>query len=342
MEEKRLLVYECYYPANQAESDRVFLFKYHDSIYVEIEKISGLETIESRILLPEELIKNEKVQVLKLLNHIKEQSIPIHYFHSSCIDKNEYIDIKNFILFTSQDNKTNKSRLKGDLIEKTKPKFAPSLEWDVDLVFCIDNSENMKEHIDRVKEWIPEIIDRYANACPLNIYGIRNFKARLIVFNDYRLNSESAILTTDFFDLKNDKNLFLKVLKSIEIQPGATKSVCGLEALTYAAYSKWSEYFKRRRYIWVFSNSNTNSIGNNEVVDFYPKGVPKSAEEFIYSWKHLNDNYTIWFMTPYEEHWNMAIDNLQSICFPSAAGEGLKEDNISYEELFGAIVLGFD
>ncbi|MBE7018870.1 MAG: VWA domain-containing protein [Ruminococcaceae bacterium] len=232
--------------------------------------------------------------------------------------------------------------LKGKLIKGKKSGFSLQKGYDVDLVFCIDNSENMKNHLDRVKEWIPEIITRYTNSSPLSIYGIGNYRARLIIFNSYELQKDDTILVTDFIDLKNAKEFFLKTLNGIEIQPGTTENVCGLEALTYAAHSKWSENYKKRRYIWVFSNSNTNQIGDDNVRIYYRKGIPKSTEEFINRWNYMDKNYTILFMTPYEKHWDTAIDNLQGICYPSVAGEGVKEDDSTYQELFGEVALGFD
>lgn len=104
MKKNRLLIFECCYPANKAEIDRVYLHKGRDDIYVVVYRISGLETIESRIPLPPKLIKNGKVHVIKLLNYIKEQSLPIHNFSILDIPENSYIDIKKFTLFTLQDD----------------------------------------------------------------------------------------------------------------------------------------------------------------------------------------------------------------------------------------------
>ena len=349
--EMSLRVFLAVMPANQRETDEIYLFKTSGHIDFEVVYVSGLKEQKTRRELPTELIEKDKVYISKLLNYIKEQAIPMHNYSVPYFMQNDYVDIEKFEIVkenkantvTSQSsNIADNLKFKGDLARKTEPKTPYKMGYDVDLVFCIDNSENMVEHLDGVKKWIPEIIERYTNCCPLNVYGIRNYRARLITFNDYRVNRDTAIQLTDFFDLKNEKERFLRALNCVKIQPGYAESVCGFEALTYAARSKWSEEYRKRRYIWVFSNSDANSIEAPEIIPLRQKGLPKSLEEFEAHWRPLNDNYAIWLMTPDTKHWKIICENFNCLCFPSAAGEGLREDKISFNECFGDVYLGFD
>ncbi len=198
--------------------------------------------------------------------------------------------------------------------------------YDVDLVFCIDTSESMEAHIDRVKKLIPKWCDRYTRFYNMCGRRIRSVRARIITFCDYRLNSDKAVLLTDFFDLKCEKEEFLKTLESVEIQPGHVESVCGLEALSYAFCSDWSDKDRRRGNIILFSNSEPNGLADLDVSVFHPKGIPSSIQELQKRWDNLGFRYVISLMTPDKGYWEFIARNFVNILhLPSSAGEEMTE-----------------
>lgn len=234
----------------------------------------------------------------------------------------------------------------SDRVDESAEEKAKHSNWpkyNIDLVYCIDVTTNMAEHIDRVKkelcEW-PQLILQTAEEMG---HSINQMRIRLICYSDYLTDGEKAIMVTDFFDYAKQKADYESVVAGINLHGGLGYRKCGLEALAYAFRSDWDEEpgYKHIKNITFWTNGGTRALGLS--LPSYPAKMPESVEELKALWHEVRTQHkglcSLVLFAPDMDSWaKMAREWEYCILFPSDAGKGL--DDRTRGEIVQAIIEG--
>jgi hypothetical protein len=221
------------------------------------------------------------------------------------------------------------------------------VSYNVDLVFCIDATASMDGLIDMVKQHALSFHQDLADAMSKKKKSINQLRIRIIAFRDYKFDGRDAMLTTDFFNLPQDKDLFERCIRGIEAAGGGDDPEDGLEALAYAIRSHWCEGgvgVKRRQVIVVWTDASTHELGFGWDEETYPREYMVRDFNVLTSWggdaseNGFMDNNAkrLLLYAPDQPYWNTISANWDNVLhFPSEAGQGL--DEVSYSEIIDTI-----
>ena len=222
------------------------------------------------------------------------------------------------------------------------------MDYTVDMVFVIDATGSMEDTTGAQKRII-NIVKENA----LNFYGdfikmmdekskhVRQLRVRIVAFRDYIADGENAMMMTDFFLLPQQADIFEQCINSINAFGGGDIPEDGLEALSYAIRSDWTqEGAKRRQVIVVWTDACTHDLGYGASSPYYPSGLPTSMAELTDWWDnetYIHPNYKrLVIFAPDEPGWNHISQNWDNVIhFPSTAGNGLAERN--YKDILNVL-----
>lgn len=220
------------------------------------------------------------------------------------------------------------------------------LEYNVDIVFCIDATGSMGPLLDMVKENALTFYRDLMNEMSQKGKNIDRIRARIVAFRDYMADGKNAMLTTDFYDLKEESDRFDAVIRSLHPEGGGDEPEDALEALAYAIKSKWTKGGdKRRHLIVVWSDASTHPIGYSAAAMNYPRKMVKTFDELTNMWDGdaksggLMDSNAkrLLIFAPEAEYWTDIAETWDNVIhFPSEAGSGL--DRLSYQEILAQII----
>lgn len=218
----------------------------------------------------------------------------------------------------------------GESEEKSTDRDTP---FHVDIAYCVDVTDNMKDLLDKVKEDMKAIPDKIIRELNSRSYSNITIRVRLISFTDYLTVWNNAVSLTDFFDLKTEKEAAWKVIDSLKTRGGFGGKKSGLEALAFAIRSKWTwSEGQRRHIIVVWSNGGTRDLGLS--LPSYPEKMAKDFAELSSWW---NDDAgtgmnagtkRLVILAPNENGWKDIIEKWDNaVMCASAAGLGMDEES---------------
>lgn len=230
----------------------------------------------------------------------------------------------------------------------TQGSYGQSMDYTVDMVFCIDATGSMEDVtgakikiINMVKQNAINFYSDFNNIMAGKGKKVRQLRVRIVAFRDYMADGEYAMMVTDFFQLPQQAAEFEACVNSIHADGGGDIPEDGLEALAYAIKSKWTaEGAKKRQVIVVWTDADTHNLGYGRNSRFYPKGMPADLGELSDWWDDpgllkQNEKRLVLF-APDEGNWKYISDNWNLTWhIPSAAGNGLAEQN--YSEILNLI-----
>ncbi len=219
------------------------------------------------------------------------------------------------------------------------------MKYNVDLAFCIDATGSMGPVIDRVKKNALNFYKDVMDSMEEKHKSINTLRVRIIMFRDYYADHDNAMMTTDFFTLPEEADLFREAIDSIEPSGGGDEPEDGLEALGYAIRSDWSnEGIKNRSVIVVWTDASTHPIGYASDEPNYPRGMARSFSELTEWWgdeqiesPYIKDNAKrLILFAPAKPYWTDISRSWNRVLhYPSKAGKGLEE--VTYMEIINAI-----
>lgn len=230
----------------------------------------------------------------------------------------------------------------------TQGRYGQSMDYTVDMVFCIDATGSMEDFtgshtkiINMVKQNAINFYSDFKNIMAEKDKKVRQLRVRIVAFRDYIADGEYAMMVTDFFQLPQQASEFEACINSIHADGGGDVPEDGLEALAYAIKSKWTtEGAKKRQVIVVWTDADTHALGHGSKSRFYPKGMPDDLGELSDWWDDpalmkQNEKRLVLF-APDEGNWSYISDNWNLTWhIPSVAGNGLAEQ--SYSEILDLI-----
>ena len=223
-------------------------------------------------------------------------------------------------------------------------RYGKSMDYTVDMVFCIDATGSMedvtgsrKKIINMVKENALNFYQDFNRVMAEKGKHVRQLRVRVVAFRDYLADEEYGMTATDFFLLPQQAAEFEECINSIHADGGGDIPEDGMEALAYAIKSDWTdEGARKRKAIVVWTDADAHDIGFSGSSPFYPKGMPSSMSELNDWWDDpallkQNEKRLVLF-APDEGNWKYISENWNLTWhIPSVAGNGLAEQ--SYDEI---------
>ena len=226
--------------------------------------------------------------------------------------------------------------------------YGQSMDYTVDMVFCIDATGSMEDFsgshtkiINMVKQNAINFYTDFNNIMTGKGKKVRQLRVRIVAFRDYMADGEYAMMVTDFFQLPQQSKEFEACINSIRADGGGDIPEDGLEALAYAIKSKWTtEGAKKRQVIVVWTDAGAHDLGFGRKSPYYPKGMPSNLSELSDWWDDpalmKQDERRLVLFAPDDGNWKYISDNWDLTWhIPSAAGNGLAEQN--YSEILNLI-----
>lgn len=208
------------------------------------------------------------------------------------------------------------------------------MTYNVDLVFCIDATGSMQNVLDMVKANALNFYNDVSASMSAKQKSINKFRIRLVIFRDFLADNEDAIITSDFYTLPEQTDVFQQCVSAIRAFGGGDDPEDGLEALAYAIRSPWDEEgVKRRHVIVVWTDAATHPLGYGASAPNYPSYMAKSFAELSDWWGDAQNSGFIdqnakrlLLFAPAAEYWTTVIENWDNtLQFESIAGQGLQE-----------------
>jgi hypothetical protein len=213
--------------------------------------------------------------------------------------------------------------------------YNTSLNYAVDLVFCIDVTGSMAPVIDTVKDGALSFHKRLEDAMATKGKAISQLRLRVIAFRDFGDNASDAIEASDFWRIPEQAADFETFVRRLRASGGGDEPESGLEALALAINSPWERGLDRRRHIIaVFTDASGHPLGVGREAAGYPAGLPATADDLADAWGHTTSQTAVMenaakrllLFAPDTTPWNIiAADWNNTVYFPSNAGAGLED-----------------
>lgn len=215
------------------------------------------------------------------------------------------------------------------------------LNYNVDIVLCIDATGSMQPHIDRVKDHALKLHSDIIDALKVVKKPISQIRVRVIAFRDYYADTE-AMISSPFYKLPDQAVEFKNFVSGIVANGGADDPESGYEALALAMKSDWlKEGGKRRQIVVLFTDAAAHPLEKKPKPAGYPAGIPCSFDEMTSLWQgqsspmHQTFKRLILF-APDDKSWNDISENWNLVVHHAAtAAEGLAD--IDYKTILAAI-----
>ena len=218
------------------------------------------------------------------------------------------------------------------------------IEYNVDIVMCIDATGSMGHLLDTVKNNALRFYRDLTTAMDEKGKPINELRVRVIAFRDYLADGNDAMLATDFFLLPEADRDFEALLSGIRPFGGGDDPEDGLEALAYAIKSKWTTGGNKRRHIIiVWSDDATHALGFGASAPNYPRKMARDFDELTEWWGDTsqtgimdNNAKRLLIYAPNKEYWSTISETWDNVIhYESEAGRGL--EGVEYQDILGAI-----
>ena len=218
-----------------------------------------------------------------------------------------------------------------------------SMQYNVDLVFCIDSTGSMAHIIDMVKQRALSLYGDIRRDLESKRKFINQLRVRIISFRDYLADGENAMLTSDFFTLPQDEASLQECVNHITASGGGDAPEDGLEALAYAMRSKWvTTGIKKRHVIVLWSDAPTHDLGFGASSPYYPARMPADFDHLSQWW---NDEQSggqmdchakrLILFAPDAPSWNRISATWDQVIHVRTVSEGLTE--IDYQQVLDVV-----
>jgi hypothetical protein len=221
-----------------------------------------------------------------------------------------------------------------------------SLQYAVDIVFCIDVTGSMNPVMNQVKEGALTFHKRLEDSMSEKDKAISKLRLRVVAYRDFRDNAADAIEQSPFFAIPDEVGDFESFVSRLKPGGGGDEPESGLEALAVALASDWERGLDRRRHIVaLFTDASAHPLGVGREASTYPQAAPGTIDDLMEMWGYggsqsaamENAAKRLLLFAPDTEPWNMiAADWNNTVYLPSRAGEGLEEYELT--EIIDTIV----
>lgn len=219
------------------------------------------------------------------------------------------------------------------------------LNYNVDIVMCIDCTGSMGGLLDNVKNNALKFYPDLKESCAKKDKEISELRIKVIAFRDFNADGDNALNETEFFRIPEQEDDFRHFINGLSPRGGGDEPENGLEALALAMKSDWTTGGdKRRHVIVVWSDASTHPletpITKNE---YYPQDMPANLDELTNWWEDEQSGVMpsrtakrLVIFAPDASAWTeIGLNWANTIHHPAKAGEGLTD--VDYETIMATI-----
>ena len=109
------------------------------------------------------------------------------------------------------------------------------MNYNVDMVFCIDTTGSMYPVLNMVKQNALNFYNDVTKVMTEKAKKIHQLRVRVVAYRDYLADGNTAMRVTDFFNLPEQSAEFEQCVRSLEADGGGDEPEDGLEALALIA-----------------------------------------------------------------------------------------------------------
>ena len=226
--------------------------------------------------------------------------------------------------------------------------MSQGIQYNVDIVFCIDVTGSMSPVIDLVKEKVRKFPHDLKDNLDKKGKIANNVRIRVVAFRDFgNDNSADAMQASEFFlvEPSTDMAKFESFVNGLSASGGGDEPESALEALSIAQASNWThEGDKQRHVIVMFTDATAHKLESRvgEVTGPFKDQVVTSMDELFGRWEGSQtvrlkkDCRRLLIFGPDAYPWNEIADAWgQTVFLPSQAGKGLED--VDYETILTTI-----
>lgn len=219
------------------------------------------------------------------------------------------------------------------------------LNYNVDIVMCIDCTGSMGDLLESVKANALKFYPDLKEACAKKDKEISELRIKVVAFRDFNADRDNALETTDFFSIPAQEDEFKRFIGHLTPRGGGDEPENGLEALALAMKSDWTTGGdKRRHVIVVWTDASTHPLENPITKnDYYPQDMPKNLDELTNWWEDEQSGIMpsrtakrLVIFAPDASSWtDIGLNWGNTIHHPAKAGLGLSD--VDYETILATI-----
>ena len=219
------------------------------------------------------------------------------------------------------------------------------LQYNVDIVMCIDCTGSMGDLLDTVKSNALKFYPDLKAKCDAKGKEIAELRIRVIGFRDFFADKENAIQDSGFFCIPAQEAEFKSFVNKLQPMGGGDEPENGLEALAMAINSDWTTGGDRRRHVVVvWSDASTHPVGLEKCKnEHYPQNMPADFDELTNWWddeqggKMQKSAKRLVLFAPDASAWSeIGINWNNAIHHTAKAGSGLED--VDYDTILATIV----
>ena len=193
----------------------------------------------------------------------------------------------------------------------------------IDIVFCIDASSSMQNVMEKVKHAVIEFPRIVWEAFEERAKYVDKIRTKVITFRDFKFDKD-ALVSSPFYTFPEEEEEFRQCVNGIEAVGGGDEPENGLEALSEAMNSEWTQEGNLRRHIIVLFTDASAVEFEDSKKDHpqYPAIVPANLAELQDWWEEGTPNGSLQnlarrliLFAPEVEPWYMAVAVWNLTCY---------------------------
>ena len=206
------------------------------------------------------------------------------------------------------------------------------MDYNVDIVMCIDATGSMASIIEDVKRNALSFYQKFVDEMEAKSKSVQQLRIKVIAFRDYGVDSEPMV-ESKFFVLDEESEEFHDFVNAIEASGGGDEPENSLEALSLAINSDWVKTGSVRRHVIImYSDASALKLGEQSGKLGYPSGMPADLAELREWWegqKMEKRAKRLLIFAPDVEPWSDMVDWSNTFHTASKAGSGCDDTDIA-------------
>lgn len=212
-----------------------------------------------------------------------------------------------------------------------KGAIGQGMDYNVDIVMCIDATGSMASIIDDVKRNALSFYQKFVDEMEAKAKSVQQLRIKVIAFRDYSVDSE-AMVESKFFVLDEESREFHDFVNAIEASGGGDEPESSLEALALAMKSDWVRTGSVRRHVIImYTDASALKLGEKSGEAGYPSGMPSDLAELREWWEGQRMEKRakrLLVFAPDMEPWSDMVDWSNAFHTASKAGAGCDDTDI--------------
>ena len=212
-----------------------------------------------------------------------------------------------------------------------KGAIGQGMDYNVDIVMCIDATGSMASIIDDVKRNALSFYQKFVDEMEAKAKSVQQLRIKVIAFRDYSVDSE-AMVESKFFVLDEESREFHDFVNAIEASGGGDEPESSLEALALAMKSDWVRTGSVRRHVIImYTDASALKLGEKSGETGYPSGMPSDLAELREWWEGQRMEKRakrLLVFAPDMEPWSDMVDWSNTFHTASKAGAGCDDTDI--------------